>query len=99
MASLEQTKTYSNKSVDDCFSAAPGALTGAGFELFKSRPIGWLVMSQLTGNEGYITGNISIRPGVETGVTLVISGNKASQETVDNLAQKVWSKLDEGLSK
>lgn len=92
MARYEESRTYPNASSAVCFAAAEKALPLAGFPIWKTRQIAWLVLSQRKEGAEIINGNIScLTPGK---VTLAMGGDHASEETLKQYAIQIFEKLD-----
>jgi hypothetical protein len=88
MPKMTETRTYANKSADDCFVAANAALPKAGFEVWKTRKIGWLVMANCEDPRGTMKANIASHPGAV--VTLALSGEGVSEEALRAVAEDIF---------
>jgi hypothetical protein len=89
MARYEETRTFANRSSADCFAAAAKALPAAGFEVWKTRSIAWLVLSRRTVGADLINANISCM--VAGRMTLAIGGDTTSEEDLKNFAREIFS--------
>jgi hypothetical protein len=92
MAHYEETRTYANCSSAACFAAAKESLPQAGFPIWKTRPIAWLVLAQHKEGEETINGNISCL--VAGRVTLAMGGDRASEETLKQYAGQIFEKFE-----
>ena len=95
MAKVRKVKSYSGKSPDDCFEKFAQAFESAGFTIFKTREIAWLVMAHLKDGDKLIEASLGARPPASnTSITLSISNSESSQEELSPLADKVFSELE-----
>jgi hypothetical protein len=92
MAKVMESRNYPGKSPDDCFDAAKVALPKAGFEIWKLRPIAWLVLANRQTPEGVAKANLAFRPGAAG--TLTLTGDRLSQETLQAMAAEAMVALD-----
>jgi len=98
MAKIRMKKSYDGKSPDDCFEAAKIAFPNAGFEIFKTRDIAWLVMAHRQENNNLIEATIGARPpAVCTNVTLSISCVDFDKDALQAHADKIFSELDKAI--
>jgi hypothetical protein len=97
MAKVTKTRSYPSDHVDRCYKAAEAALPGAGFKIWKTRPVGWLIMARQEGPEGLIEANLAARPGAGATVTLTLSGESSSEATLSGLAGKIFGELEASL--
>ena len=89
MARYEEARTFANRSSADCFAAAEKALPAAGFEVWKTRPIAWLVLSRRQAGTDVINANISCLAAGR--MTLSIGGDSASEEDLKKYAGEIFS--------
>jgi hypothetical protein len=88
MARFEETRTYANRSSAECFAAVQKALPKAGFEVWKTRPIAWLVLSRRKEGTDTLTANIScLVPGR---MTVAMSADTASEDVLKNHARQIF---------
>lgn len=97
MARHEETRSYPHMSSDQCFQAAEKALPLAGFEVYKTRPIAWLVLSKHMDGIDTVNANMMARPGGT--VTLSIGGDKFNEEAIRAYAQKIFEVYESVLLK
>jgi hypothetical protein len=97
MAKVTETRSYHAHHVDRCYKAAEAALPGAGFKIWKTRPIGWLIMARREGSEGLIEANVAARPGAGATVTLTLSGESSSEAALSELVRKIFGELESSL--
>jgi hypothetical protein len=92
MSKVTETRTYEGKSADDCFVAAKAALPKAGFKVWKTREIGWLVMADREEAGGTVRANFASRPGAVT--TLALSGEETPEETLSTIADEIFAAFE-----
>lgn len=97
MASLEETRTYQDKTIDECYAAACAALPQAGFKIWKKRDLGWLVMAKLEEGGAEIDSNCLARFGNPTPVTVTVSSSKLDEEELRPYAEKIFAALENAL--
>ena len=99
MSKIRIEKSFDGKSPDDCFEAAKEAFPNAGFEIFKTRDIAWLVIAHRHENNSLIDANIGARPpAVCANVTLSISCVDLDRVALQQYADKILSELEKALS-
>ncbi len=71
---ISQTIELAKLSADDAFQISERAIQEVGFEIWKTRPIGWLIIANQSGGGG-LQATISIRPGTGAAVTIAVKGD------------------------
>lgn len=95
MQKIRLEKTFSGKSPDDCFNAAPTAFKNVGFEIFKVREIAWLVMAHRKENGCLIEASIGARPpGNCTQVVISVNSAEISKEVLQTHADNIVLELE-----
>jgi hypothetical protein len=95
MPKVRVTKSYRGISPDTCFLAFKEAFEKAGFEVWKSREIAWLVMARKTEKEGSIEASFGSRPpGNNASVTLSVSSEEVEQDKLKTYSDKVFQELE-----
>jgi hypothetical protein len=95
MPKIQKIKIFNGKSPDECFENFPNAFLGAGFEIFKTREIAWLVMAHKNNEKGLIEASLGARPPASSAnVTLSISGTDFTREELESYASTVLSELE-----
>ena len=69
MAAVQESRTFTKLSADQAYKAAEQAFEEAGYDIWKRRPLGWLLRANKDFEGGKITGNGSARPGANSVVT------------------------------
>jgi hypothetical protein len=77
------------------FAAALTAMANAGFQVWKKRPIGWLVLAKRKVPEGLVQVNLAFRPGAAA--TLSLTGDGVPSETLHALGEQAFAALDAAL--
>lgn len=95
MAQTTVTRNYPGKSPDALFAAALTAMPKAGFQVWKKRPIGWLVLAKRRVPEGLVQVNLAFRPGAAA--TLSLTGEGVPSETLKALSDEALAALDAAL--
>lgn len=98
MASVELKKTYPAIQPDRLFQAAASALPGAGFEIWKTRPAGYLLIAHRQTQDGKIQAAISIRRGEASDITISLSGENISESTLTTSAEAFLRILQDHLA-
>lgn len=89
MTQVTESRTYAGKSADECFAAARAALPRVGFEIWKTREIGWLVMANREDPGGTVRANFASRPGAVA--TLALSAEGVSEESLQVIAEETFA--------
>ncbi len=97
MAKIEETRTYPGKTPGDCFAAAVRAYPKAGFNVWKKRELAWLALAKRTVEGQEVDSNLSARPGNPVPLTLNMSADNLSEETLKKLAVQVFQAVEEEL--
>jgi hypothetical protein len=83
---------------DDVYQAGLRALTAAGFEIWKARPLGWFVIARRQERAGVLEANLSVRGGEETHLSIGISGENVGDESLADVASSLLDKTAEQLA-
>jgi hypothetical protein len=89
------TRNYPGKSPDALFAAALDAMPKAGFQVWKKRPLGWLVLAKRKVPEGLVQVNLAFRPGAAA--TLSLTGEGVSGQTLEALGAEALTALEAAL--
>ena len=82
MPTFAENRTYPNLSADQAFEILVGALPEMGYVIWKTRPIGWLIMANRETGQGRLNVSVALRPGTDTVLTFSAASDKHS---VDDL--------------
>ena len=91
-----QTIELENMSPDAAFQIAEKTIQEVGFEIWKTRPIGWLIIANQSGSGG-LQATISIRPSTGAAVTIALKGDTdetAAQAIAEQFFNGVQSHLE-----
>jgi hypothetical protein len=95
MAKIQKIKAYSGKSPDGCFEKFAQAFESAGFEIFKTREIAWLVMAHKQVEKGLIEASLGARPPASNAnITLTIRNSESTREELEPLSVKIFTELE-----
>ena len=75
MSTIRETKEYPEITADAAYKIAETALEETGLEIWKRRPLGWLIMAEFSDSSGKIKGNVSCRPGANTSLTFILESD------------------------
>jgi Tfp pilus assembly protein PilX len=94
MAVIRSTTEYDDTSANEGFQAAEAAFRQAEFEIWKSRPQGWLAMAKLQDPKGVIQANFACRPGATTSVTLTLKSDAHEEEALREYSERLFALVD-----
>jgi hypothetical protein len=97
MARIRQTHEYEGKTADQGYAAAERALVNAGFEIWKKRPAGWLLMARRGDPKGTIQANIACRPGKKALVMVTLESESALDSELHEVAEGVLAEVSSQL--
>ncbi len=94
MSTIRETKEYQGITADQAYKLAESALTESGFEIWKKRPLGWLIMADIKDEGGTIKGNVSCRPGNGATITLTLDSNNHEDAVLSAFMKKFFDSID-----
>jgi hypothetical protein len=92
MAHYEETRNYPNATSATCFAAAEKSLPLAGFTVWKTRPIAWLVLARHKEGSQVVSANVSCP--VAGRVTLAMGSEQVPQESLRQYAVWIFERLE-----
>jgi len=95
MSTIRETREYQGITADDAYKLAESALEEIGLEIWKRRPLGWLIMADYTDPTGKINGNVSCRPGSSTSITFTLDSDDHEESSMSNLVTKFFEAVDQ----
>ena len=98
MARQGITQNLGDHKPEQVFDAGKATFNELDMEIYKMRPIAFLVQARTTGDEGLILANIITNPFLKE-INLTVKSDSASQETVDATTQKIFATLEKHLGK
>ena len=98
MARQGITRKLEDNKPEQVFEAGKATFNELGMEIYKMRPIAFLVQARIIGDEGLILANIITNPFLNE-ISLTVKSDSATQETVDATAQNIFAILEKHLGK
>mgnify|MGYP006987896477 CR=1 FL=1 len=95
MAKITQAGEITGKSAKDIYVASQEALTAAGFEVWKKRPVAWLLMAKQKVEGQWVNANLAVRPTSPTSYALTISSDGLDEGSLQGFADVVTESLRE----
>jgi hypothetical protein len=95
MTKLETSRPFPNKTADQIYAGFEAAFRQAGFDPWKLRPIGWLVMAKCLEGGSEIQANLSARPGNPASALLLMTSDRHAAAELQPLAEAIWQALTE----
>jgi hypothetical protein len=95
MAKVTETRSYPGHDVNRCYKSAESALPSAGFKIWKTRPVGWLIMARREEPGSMVEANLAARPGAT--VTLTLSAEASGETALHELAEMILGRLEASL--
>ena len=96
MSTVRKTEEYQGISADQAYKLAEAALEQQGFNTWKKRPLGWLLMADYEDETGKVTGNVSCRPGAGASITITLDSDLHQESVISKLAEDFFSAIDPG---
>lgn len=97
MAVIRNTIEYNDISANEGYQAAEAAFRQAGFDVWKSRPQGWLAMARLEDSKDVIQANFACRPGATTSITLTLKSESHKEEELQVYSKRLFALVDDQL--
>jgi hypothetical protein len=95
MPKVRIEKSLDGKSPDDCFNLSSAAFLNAGFSIFKTREIAWLVIAHRKENNSLIEASIGARPpGNCAQVVVSVSSSDLQKEVLQAHADNILMELE-----
>jgi hypothetical protein len=98
MATYAENRTYSNLDADEAFQILVRTLPEMGYAVWKTRPIGWLIIANREFEQGKVNATVSLRPGAGAQLNLSLACNEMEQEELKGLAQELLQAIDQRLT-
>jgi hypothetical protein len=98
VAKVERLGVVSGKSATEVYEGAVQTFEESGFDVWKKRPIAWLVMVKMMVKGCGVEGNLAARPTVPPSYTLTLSSEKLTEEALGEIADSVVESLHHLLS-
>lgn len=94
MAAVQESRTFTKLNADQAYKAAEQAFEEAGYDIWKRRPLGWLLMANKDVDGGRITGNGSARPGANSVVTFSLECPDLTEEELNQALEALFSAVE-----
>ena len=98
MATYAQDQNFENLNADEVFQAVERALPEFGYTVWKTRPIGWLIMANRELGQATINATVAIRPGLGAVLNLSLACENLSLDELQEHHRDLLSKLSSRLS-
>jgi len=95
MSTVRVTKEFQGISADEAYTLAENALEASGLEIWKRRPLAWLIMADLNDDNGTIRGNVACRPGNGASITITLDSEDHDEPLLSSLVEKFFETLDQ----
>jgi len=84
---------------DEAFQAGLRALAAAGFDLWKTRPLGWFAIARRKVGTSMLEANLSVRKAGETRVSLGLNGDDVDEAVLAGIASDILRGTEEQLGR
>jgi hypothetical protein len=98
MPTYAENRTYSNHNVDEAFQILVRALPEMGYAVWKTRPIGWLIIANRETAQGTLNTTLSLRPGAGAVLSLSLASDTLSEEELRKHILELLGQIDERLA-
>ena len=95
MSTVRETKEYQGITADEAYKIAETALEESGLEIWKRRPLGWLIMADYSDSEGTIKGNVACRPGSGANITFTLDSDDHDESIMSKLLKAFFDVIDQ----
>ena len=94
MSKIQETKSYQDINADQAYQLAKSALEQTGFQIWKERPLGWLLMADYENDSGKTSGNVSCRPGNGASITITLDSSDLQESFLSKLVEDFFTAID-----
>lgn len=88
MANIGEEKNYAGITADEGFKLALEVFPLSGFEIWKTRPMGWLIITNRQTQSGVVNATAAFRPGAETTMTLSLTSDACPEDEIRKCAEE-----------
>ena len=92
---IRDTKNYQDISADDLYEDAVLAFEKAEFNIWKKRPLGWLLMADRKIACGLIQANAACRPGDGGVISITLESEACDEESLQKASQQIFALLED----
>lgn len=100
MADVRQDAILEGADLDEAFEVGLKVLQGAGFELWKTRPLGWFAIARRRQDQIVLEANLAVRGKGPTQVSLGLSADNLTEAALASIAaellQTITAQLGQG---
>jgi hypothetical protein len=89
MSDIRREIALPKVSADEAFRAGLQALAAAGFELHKTRPLGWFAIARRPEGASSLEANLSVRAGVQAQLSLGLRGDDLTEVALAAVASEI----------
>lgn len=97
MASIEILRSFEGKTQSELFEVGLKVLPKVGCEIFKSRPIAYLIISKYKEAGKISDMNFMVRFGMPPQVSLSLASDDFPEKDLNTIADRTFSALEEAL--
>lgn len=97
MASIEVLRPFKGKTQSEIFDVGLKVLPQTGCEIFKSRPIAYLIVAKYKEGGKISDMNLMVRFGMPPQVSLSLASDDYSEKDLNAIADRIFSALNEAL--
>lgn len=94
MNRVTKTISYKNQQPENLFKFVKSALVTLGYEIYKSREIGFLFEARKRMEEMMVNANLNINP-ISSNLTLTLTSNSADSDLIENLSEELLQAIDD----
>jgi hypothetical protein len=98
MSTYAEDRSYSKHNADEAFQILVRTLPEMGFAVWKTRPIGWLIIANRETESGKLNLTISLRPGAGAQMNASLACESLSEEDLQTRLGEILNQIDEHLS-
>jgi hypothetical protein len=95
MPTYSENKTYGNHSADEAFQLLVRALPEMGYAVWKTRPIGWLIIANREVENGKLNATVSLRPGAGAVMNLSLASETLPEDELKGYLEQLLQMIDE----
>jgi len=98
MPTYAENRTYANHNADEAFQILVRTLPEMGYAVWKTRPIGWLIIANRDTAGARLNATLSLRPGAGAQLNLSLASDSLSEEELAANAKQLLDQVDERLA-
>ena len=98
MPDYSDNATYPNFNADEAFKILVAAIPDMGYTIWKTRPLGWLIMANRETDQGIIHLSLSLRPGPTTELNLSLASEDYSTDELRKDSSELMALINQRLA-